>query len=55
MTTARFGSAPSSFAAIKKVSGAGLPASCCVRIVLPSPWASKQPSNLAAFRTAVQF
>ena len=36
MTTARVGVNPSSFAAIKNVSGAGFPASCCASIVLPS-------------------
>ena len=36
MTTARDGSTPSSFAAVKNVSGAGFPAKCCAWIVLPS-------------------
>src|SRR5215467_6846034 len=47
MTTARTGSTPSSFAAIKKVSGAGLPASRCAWIVLPSTRTSKKASSLA--------
>ena len=55
MTTARVGSTPSSFAAIKNVSGAGFPRNCRAWITLPSTCTSKKPSNLTAFRTAVQF
>jgi hypothetical protein len=51
----RAGSTPSSFAALKKVSGAGFLASCCDWIMLPSTCTSKKASNLAAFKTAVQF
>ena len=46
---------PSSFAAIKNVSGAGFPARRCAWIMLPSTCTSKKASNLAAFSTAVQF
>src|SRR6516162_9109412 len=49
------GSTPSSFAAIKNVSGAGFPASCCAWIMLPSTCTSKKASNLAAFKTVAQF
>ena len=52
-TTARVGSTPSSRAAVKNVSGAGLPAKCCAWIMLPSTCTSKKSSNLAAFKTAV--
>ena len=55
MTTAREGSTPSSFAAIKNVSGAGFPARCSASIVLPSTRMSKNASNFAALNTAVQF
>jgi len=42
-------------AAIKNESGAGFPASPSDSIVFPSTRTSKKSSNLAAFKTAVQF
>src|SRR5215831_4691267 len=53
--TARVGSTPSRCAAMRNVSGAGLPARCCSRTVLPSTRTSKKASSLAAFKTASQF
>ena len=54
-TTARVGSTPNSFAAIKYVSGAGLPARCWAWIVLPSTCTLKNVFNLAAFSRPCSF
>ena len=50
MTTVRIGSTPSSFAAIKNVSGAGFPARRCAWIVLPSTCTSKKSSKLGGLQ-----